>query len=177
MEEIECASEYYKITNSATVYVRDLSLDWCAYEYSYVFMEFPINLPEESLIKSATLEIYGEGYSFYSDFFTLSIYNVATNWDESTISWLDHPGGDLISSKGFAEAVEGSIVPQLFKWEIALDVQEWVDKGNNFGLLFTIEDNFHYYPYNDAICTFYTQDALQTIRRPKLTIVYYPAEN
>jgi hypothetical protein len=132
------------------------------------YIEFkPLTIPANARVVYANLKLY-QYATFGTDNFTIGLYKITGDWDESTITWNLQP----TSSTDAEITINITAGVTTWKsWDIVALVQGWLDGTiNNYGVVLkdTDESSVDTYVY------FWTSDyTTDTTKRPKLEIVYY----
>lgn len=133
-----------------------------------MYIEFDLSsIPADVRITDADLTLY-QYFTNGSDNFTIGLYAVTGDWDESTIDWDPQP----ISSTDVE--ITNSITAGATTWEswdIDTLVQGWLDGTiTNYGMMLKDIDESSV----NTIAYFYTSNyTTDTTKRPKLEIDYY----
>ena len=127
----------------------------------------PLTIPANARVVDANLKLY-QYLTAGSDNFTIGLYNVTDDWDESTITWNLQPTSST-DAEITNNITAGAITWR--SWDIDTLVQDWLDGTiTNYGVVLkdTDESSVDTYVY------FWTSDyTTDTTKRPKLEIVYY----
>jgi len=146
---------YTGIGNSATTTVR-------------TYIEFSLSsIPADVRVTDADLKLY-QYNTIGSDNFTIGLYRVTSNWDESTITWNLQP----TSSTDAEIAINITAGAVTWKsWDIDTLVQGWLDGTiANYGMMLKDTDESS----DNTIAYFFTSDyPTDTTKCPKLEIDYY----
>jgi len=146
---------YTGIGNSASTIVR-------------TYIEFDLSsIPADVRITDADLKLY-QYNTIGSDNFTIGLYKVTSNWDESTITWNLQP-----TSSTDAEITSNITVGAITwkSWDIDTLVQGWLDGTiSNYGMMLKDTDESS----DNTIAYFFTSDyTTDATKRPILEIDYY----
>ena len=132
------------------------------------YIEFkPLTIPANARVVYANLKLY-QYATFGTDNFTIGLYKITGDWDESTITWNLQP----TSSTDAEITINITAGVTTWKsWDIVALVQGWLDGTiNNYGVVLKDTDESSV----DTYISFYTSDyPIDTTKRPKLEIVYY----
>ncbi|MBA7556121.1 hypothetical protein ES705_48819 [subsurface metagenome] len=132
------------------------------------YIEFkPLTIPANARVVYANLKLY-QYVTFGTDNFTIGLYKITGDWDESTITWNLQP----TSSTDAEITINITAGVTTWKsWDIVALVQGWLDGTiNNYGVVLKDTDESSV----DTYISFYTSDyTIDTTKRPKLEIVYY----
>jgi hypothetical protein len=133
-----------------------------------LYIKFDLStVPANARITGAYLGLY-QYATLGTDNFTIGLYTITGDWDESTITWNLQP----ISSTD-AEITNninaGAITWE--SWNIGDLVQSWLDGDiTNYGMVLKDTEE----SLVNTVAYFYTSDyTIDTTKRPKLEIVYY----
>ena len=159
------ASPGYKAGNVAYLYVAgsDTSDDFRAY------LLFDVSgLPPTAVVTSAQLGLYHTDSSHSAISGPVGAFLVPGSWSESDITWNEQPysGGILVDTQD----VPASVMNDFIYWNIDSLVQGWIDGSiNNHGVMLkdTVEST------SEGHKSFYSSDAGNPDKRPKLIIEYY----
>jgi hypothetical protein len=132
------------------------------------YIKFDLSaVPANARITDADLRLY-QYDTFGSDNFTIGLYNVTGDWDESTITWNLQP-----TSSTDAEITNNIIAGATTwkSWDIDTLVQGWLDGTiTNYGMMLKDTEE----TLVSTVTYFYTSDyTTDTTKRPKLEIDYY----
>lgn len=146
---------YTGIGNSASTIVR-------------TYVEFDLSsIPADVRITDADLKLY-QYNTIGSDNFTIGLYRVTSNWDESTITWNLQP-----TSSTDAEITSNITVGAITwkSWDIDTLLQGWLDGTiSNYGMMLKDTDESS----DNTIAYFYTSDyTTDSTKCPILEIDYY----
>jgi len=132
------------------------------------YIEFkPLTIPANARVVYANLKLY-QYSTFGTDNFTIGLYKITGDWDESTITWNLQP----TSSTDAEITINITAGVTTWKsWDIVALVQGWLDGTiNNYGVVLKDTDE----SLVDTYISFYTSDyTTDTTKHPKLEIVYY----
>jgi hypothetical protein len=132
------------------------------------YIEFkPLTIPANARVVNANLKLY-QYNTFGTDNFTIGLYKITGDWDESTITWNLQP----TSSTDAEITINITAGVTTWKsWDIDTLVQGWLDGTiNNYGVVLKDTDESSV----DTYISFYTSDyTIDTTKRPKLEIYYY----
>jgi len=132
------------------------------------YIKFDLStVPADARITDADLRLY-QYDTFGSDNFTIGLYNVTGDWDESTITWNLQPTSSTdaeITNNITAGATTWK------SWDIDTLVQSWLDGTiTNYGMMLKDTEETSV----STVTYFYTSDYItDTTKRPKLEIDYY----
>jgi hypothetical protein len=132
------------------------------------YIKFDLSaVPANARITDADLRLY-QYDTFGSDNFTIGLYNVTGDWDESTITWNLQPTSSTdaeITNNITAGATTWK------SWDIDTLVQGWLDGTiTNYGMMLKDTEE----TLVSTVTYFYTSDyTTDTTKRPKLEIDYY----
>ena len=132
------------------------------------YIKFDLStVPANARITDADLRLYQHD-TFGSDNFTIGLYNVTGDWDESTITWNLQPTSSTdaeITNNITAGATTWK------SWDIDTLVQGWLDGTiTNYGMMLKDTEE----TLVSTVTYFYTSDyTTDTTLRPKLEIDYY----
>ena len=132
------------------------------------YIQFDLStVPVNAVVVYADLRLY-QWFTYGSDNFTIGLYGVTGDWDESTITWNLQP-----TSSADAE-ITNNITAGATTWEswyIDTLVQGWLDGTiTNYGMMLKDTDESSV----NTAAYFYTSDyTTDTTKRPILTIYYY----
>jgi hypothetical protein len=135
---------------------------------SRTYIKFDLRtIPTNAKVIDAKLMLY-QFYMGGSDNFTIGLYKVTSDWEESTIDWDTQP-----TCSCNVEALCDIIVSSNIwtSWDIDALVQGWLDESiDNYGMLLKDTDEASV----NSFVTFYTSDyTTDASKRPKLEIDYY----
>ena len=135
---------------------------------SRTYIKFDLRtIPTNAKVIDAKLMLY-QFYMGGSDNFTIGLYKVTSDWEESTIDWDTQP-----TCSCNVEALCDIIVSSNIwtSWDIDALVQGWLDESiDNYGMLLKDTDETSV----NSFATFYTSDYTDDpSKRPKLEIDYY----
>ena len=127
----------------------------------------PLTIPANARILDADLILYQYSTNG-SDNFTIGLYGVTGDWDESTITWNLQPTSST-DAKSTNNITAGATTWEY--WNIDTLVQGWMDGTiTNYGMMLKDTDESSV----NTVAYFWTSDYLiDTTKRPKLTIYYY----
>jgi hypothetical protein len=143
------------IGNSASTIVR-------------TYIEFDLSsIPADVIITDADLKLY-QYNTIGSGNFTIGLYKVTSNWDESTITWNLQPTSST-NAEITNNITAGAITWK--SWDIDTLVQDWLDGTiTNYGMMLKDTDE----SLVNTIAYFWTSDyTIDTTKRPILEIDYY----
>ena len=125
------------------------------------------SVPGNARVIDADLKLYQSGTYGFDDF-VVALYNVTSDWDESTIDWDPQP------TSSTEPEITNSITASATTWEswdIDTLVQGWLDgTATNYGMLLKDTDESLF----DTVVLFYSSDyTTDTTKCPKLEIDYY----
>ncbi len=132
------------------------------------YIKFDLSaVPANARITDADLRLY-QYDTFGSDNFTIGLYNVTGDWDESTITWNLQPTSSTdaeITNNITAGATTWK------SWDIDTLVQGWLDGTiTNYGMMLKDTEE----TLVSTVTYFYTSDyTTDTTKGPKLEIDYY----
>ncbi len=117
---------------------------------TYIKIAVPDNVPEGSIINSATLTLKKDNYyqALLADDISIKVYDCCNvnSWDMDTISWNNQP---FIDSNNGYNSTPGALyltsVPansgtDSYSFNITEAVQRWVNKGTNNGIMLASSD-------------------------------------
>jgi len=133
-----------------------------------MYIKFNLSaVPADARIVDAKLKLY-QFYTEGTDNFTIGLYRVTDDWDESTIDWDSQPTSST-DAEITNNITAGAITWET--WEIDTLVQSWLNGDiTNYGVVLkdTNETSVN------TIAYFYTSDYTgDATKRPKLEIEYY----
>src|SRR3989344_3095562 len=144
--------------------------------YGRGFIKFDLSqIPNNSIINSATLEVYGDPSSNYYTTSSLEVKckEVLSSWSESTITWNNQPslgntlGSVTVNYNGLPISEADA---SWMSFGITTLVQQWISgQKQNYGISLTTDSSPVTYYCEDFI---YTSDHSISSKRPKLTITY-----
>ena len=132
------------------------------------YIEFDLSsVPTDAIITDADLKLYQYSTNG-TDNFTIGLYKIASDWDESTIDWDPQPTSST-DAEIIINITAGAVTWK--SWDIDTLVQGWLDGTiTNYGMLLKDTDESSV----NTIAYFYTSDyTTDTTKRPKLEIDYY----
>jgi hypothetical protein len=127
----------------------------------------PLTIPANARVVDANLKLY-QYATFGTDNFTIGLYKITGDWDESTITWNLQP----TSSTDAEITINITAGATTWKsWNIYTLVQSWLDGDiTNYGMVLKDTEEF----LVNTVAYFYTSDyTTDTTKRPKLEIYYY----
>jgi hypothetical protein len=125
------------------------------------------SIPANARITDADLKLY-QYATFGPDNFTIGLYKITGDWNESTITWNLQPTSST-DAEITINITAGAITWK--SWDIDTLVQGWLDGTiNNYGVVLKDTDESSVDTYIYFFTSEYTTD---TTKRPKLEIVYY----
>ncbi len=129
--------------------------------------EFDLSsIPSNAVISSATLQLYGSGHNPLSrtnDSY-LSLNNAA--WDESTITWNNHPGDDASVTPIYMAGTTSS--SQNLNLDVKTHIQKWVQNpASNFGWKLKLADEV---TASYSILSYGSSDNATVALRPSLVL-------
>ena len=133
-----------------------------------MYIKFDLSsIPANARIADADLKLF-QYHTIGSDNFTIGLYGVTGDWDESTITWNLQPTSSTdaeITNNITAGATTWK------SWDIDSLVQSWLDGTiTNYGMALKDTDESSI----NTIAYFYTSDYItDTTKRPKLVVYYY----
>ncbi len=133
------------------------------------YIKFDLStVPANAVIVDADLKLYQWG-TLGTDNFTIGLYKVTSDWDESTIDWDPQPTCSVDAE--ITSDITWAWVATWRSWDIDTLAQAWLDGSiTNYGVVLkdTDEDLVNTLAY--FLTSDYTYD---TSKRPKLEIDYY----
>lgn len=147
--------------NYLLLYVGYDSGKWRSY---LQFDVSPNPLPSDAIVTNAYLRLY-QYYS--SDSLSIGVYQVTSNWSESSITWNTQPTSSSVSEDYYSIGASSGTET----WYVDDLVMGWIDGSiSNYGLLLKPTDEAS----NDQSAYFYSSDYTSNISKcPKLEIDYY----
>ena len=133
-----------------------------------MYIKFDLSaVPANARVVDADLKLYQHD-TIGSDNFTIGLYKITSDWDESTIDWDPQPTSSTdpeITNNITAGAITWK------SWDIDTLVQAWLDGDiTNYGMVLKDTEETSV----STIAYFWTSDyTIDTTKRPKLEIDYY----
>ena len=133
-----------------------------------LYIQFDLSsVPNDAIITDADLKLYQDS-SWGTNNYSIGLYKVASDWDESTIDWDPQP-----TSSADAEIISNitALATTWKSWDIDTLVQGWLDGTiTNYGMVLKDTDEVSV----DTLAIFRTSDyTTDTTKRPILEIDYY----
>jgi hypothetical protein len=128
----DCSETYSRSGNdSLLLIIKEVnSVNSCFKSENISFLQFPLqNIPLNSIILSAKLEVYGYAVINSASLPVISLNKINSFWIEDGISWNNKPRGELIGNLEFIN--QG--VPSWYSWTVTSFIQDYVYTGDNFG--------------------------------------------
>jgi len=159
-------SSLYPDTNYANDAIIDVGNTTTAIVRSYIKFNLS-SVPGNARVIDADLKLYKYGTYGFDDF-VVALYNVTSDWDESTIDWDSQPTS---STEPEITNIITASATTWESWDIDTLVQGWLDGTvTNYGMLLKDTDESLF----DTVVLFYSSDyTTDTTKRPKLEIDYY----
>ena len=133
-----------------------------------MYIKFDLSaVPANTRVVDADLKLY-QYYTSGTDNFTIGLYKITSDWDESTIDWDPQPNSST-DAEITNNITAGAITWK--SWNIDTLVQSWLDGTiTNYGMVLKDTEETSV----NTIANFYTSDYTADIaKRPKLEIEYY----
>ena len=147
---------------------------------TYIKIAVPDNVPEGSIVDSATLTLKKDNYyqSLLADDISVKAYDCCNvnSWDMNTISWNNQPFNN--SNNGYA-STSGAVYlsstsansdKDSYSFNITAAVQRWVNKGTNNGIMLASSDES-----TKTQVDFCSTRVSNESNRPAMSITYTPA--
>ncbi|MCA9487716.1 MAG: DNRLRE domain-containing protein [Nanoarchaeota archaeon] len=130
-----------------------------------MLIQFPLDeIPENSTIVSAKMELYGFGLGPYPNLAIARISKVTSPWEENSVNGENFPSSENYFTS-FEFTFEG--IKSWYSIDISSVVQSWIlDPSQNNGLALSTVSN-------DTYCLIFSSDNPEVINRPKLIVEYY----
>ena len=130
------------------------------------FVKFDVSsIPASSTVNSATLTLCATAVPGVTR--TYDVHAVSADWVETTITWTNQPSVA-------ASATDSTTTPAsvgCMTWDVAADVQAWVDGTSNYG--WRVVDDAESAP-GDYLSQFRTRENSVVAERPTLDVTYTP---
>lgn len=103
-------------------------LNATASHINYGYLAFPLNLPDDATVSSATLTLYSKGAQSSK---TTTVYLVTQKWKETVLTWTNKPsvGATTANSGAVSPAAGGAVTI-----DVTTLVQAWVSGKANYGM-------------------------------------------
>ncbi len=129
------------------------------------FVKFDVSsIPASSTVSSANLTLCA---TVVASARTYEVHTVSADWGEITITWSNQPS---VAASATDTATTPSS-PACMTWDVADDVQAWVDGTDNYG--WRVVDDAESAP-GDYLSQFRTRENSVTAERPTLEVTYTP---
>ncbi len=130
------------------------------------FAKFDVSsIPASSTVSSATLTLCATGVPGATR--TYEVHAVSADWVETIITWSNQPA---VAASATDTATTPSS-PGCMTWDVASDVQAWVDGTSNYG--WRVVDDTESHP-GDYLSQFRTRENSVVAERPTLEVAYTP---
>ena len=140
--------------------------DGGTYKNRRSFAKFDVSsIPASSTVSSATLTLCATGVPI--DTRTYEVHAASADWAEMTITWSNQPS--VAASATDSTTTPSS--PACMTWDVAADVQAWVDGTTNYG--WRVVDSAEGHP-GDYLSQFRTRENSVVAERPTLEVTYTP---
>ena len=133
-----------------------------------LYIQFDLSsIPENARVIDAYLDLY-QFLGLGTGNFTIGLYNVTSDWEESTISWSSQPTSS--TDAGITNNITAEDTGWEY-WNIKTLVQNWLDETiANYGMVLKDTDE----TLVELYAIFRTSDyTIDTTKRPKLVVDYY----
>lgn len=169
---VSSADSYVRQDASGTNYGDDVLMDVGSmkdggtYKNRRSFVKFDVSsIPASSTVGSASLTLCATAVPVAIR--TYEVHAVSADWVETIITWSNQPAVA-------ASATDSATTPAsvgCMTWDVASDVQAWVDGTTNYG--WRVVDSAEGHP-GDYLSQFRTRENSVTAERPTLDVTYTP---
>jgi len=132
------------------------------------YIKFDLStIPANAIVVDADLKLYQWG-TLGTDNFTIGLYKVTSDWDESIIDWDPQPTCSFDAE--ITSEISWGTTPTWRSWDIDTLAQAWLDGSiTNYGVVLKDTNEASV----DMLAYFLTSDYATDTKRPKLEIDYY----
>lgn len=147
---------------------------------TYIKIAVPDNVPEGSIVNSATLTLKKDNYyqALLADDISVKVYDCCNvnSWDMNTISWNNQPFNN--SNNGYA-STSGAVYlsstsansnKDSYSFDITAAVQRWVNKETNNGIMIASSDES-----TKTQVDFHSSRVSNESNRPAISLNYIPS--
>lgn len=147
---------------------------------TYIKIAVPDNVPEGSIVNSATLTLKKDNYyqALFADDISVKAYDCCNvnSWEMNTISWNNQPFNN--SNNGYA-STSGAVYlsstsansnKDSYSFDITAAVQRWVNKGTNNGIMLASSDES-----TKTQVDFHSSRVSNESNRPAISLNYIPS--
>lgn len=147
---------------------------------TYIKIAVPDNVPEGSIVNSATLTLKKDNYyqALLADDISVKVYDCCNvnSWDMNTISWNNQPfnnsnnGYNSTSGALYLTSVSANSGTDNYSFNITEAVQRWVNKETNNGIMIASSDES-----TKTQVDFHSSRVSNESNRPAISLNYIPS--